>query len=75
MSLLIFLIDFLLTIICIVLNKITRVNTAQTNGHPLMSRFHFQFLDPLSSFTVGYKSESNNANDSKKEDSSQQLGI
>ena len=35
----------------------------------------FQFLDPLSSFSVGYESESNNANDSKKEDLSQQLGI
>ena len=33
--------------------------------------FHFQLLDPLSSFSVGYKSESNNANDSKKEDLSQ----
>ena len=38
-------------------------------------KFHFQFLDPLSSFSVGYKSESNNANDSKMEDLSQQLGI
>ena len=28
--------------------------------------FHFQFLDQLSSFYVGYKSESNDANNSKK---------
>ena len=34
-------------------------------------KFHFQFLDPLSSFSVEYKSESINANDSKKEDLSQ----
>ena len=40
-----------------------------------MPMFHFQFMDPLSSFSVGYKSESNNANDSKKEYLSQQLGI
>ena len=33
--------------------------------------FNFQFMDPLSSFSVGYKSESNDANDSKKEDLSQ----
>ena len=31
-----------------------------------MRRFHSEFLDPLSSFSVGYKSKSNNANDSKK---------
>ena len=37
--------------------------------------FHFQFLDSLSSFSVGYKSESNNANDSKKEDLGQFFGI
>ena len=37
--------------------------------------FHFEFLDPLSSFSGGYKSESNNANDSKKEDLSQLFGI
>ena len=36
-----------------------------------IAMFHFQFLDPLSSFSVGYKSESNNANDSKKQDLSQ----
>ena len=41
----------------------------------LLDKIHFQFLYPLSSFSVGYKSESNNANDSKKEDLSQQLGI
>ena len=34
-----------------------------------------QFLDPFSSFSVGYKIESNNANDSKKEDLSQFFGI
>ena len=32
---------------------------------------HSEFLVPLSSFSVGYKSESNDANDSKKEDLSQ----
>ena len=37
--------------------------------------FHFQFMDPLSSFSVGYKGESNDANDSKKEDLSQLFGI
>ena len=37
--------------------------------------FYFQFLDPISLFSVGYKSESNNANDSKKEDLSQFFGI
>ena len=30
-----------------------------------------EFLDPLSSFSVGYKSQSYDANDSKKEDLSQ----
>ena len=40
-----------------------------------LDMFHFQFLDPLSSFSVGYKSESNNANDSKKEDLSQLFGM
>ena len=38
-------------------------------------RFNFQFMAPLSSFYVGYKSESNDANDSKKEDLSQLFGI
>ena len=33
--------------------------------------FHSEFLDPLSSCFVGYKSESNDADDSKKEDLSQ----
>ena len=33
-----------------------------------MHKFHSEFLDPLSSFSVGYKSQSNDANDSKKED-------
>ena len=37
--------------------------------------FHFQFMDPLRSFSVEYKSESNDANDSKKKDSSQLFGI
>ena len=37
--------------------------------------FHFQFMDPLSSFSVGYKGESNDANNSKKEDLSQLFGI
>ena len=37
----------------------------------ILVMFHFQFLDPLSSLFVGYKSESNNANDSKNEDLSQ----
>ena len=41
----------------------------------LMSMFHSEFLDPISSFSVGYKGESNIANDSKKEDLSQILGI
>ena len=40
-----------------------------------LDMFNFQFLDPLSSFSVGYKSESNDANDSKKEDLSQLFGI
>ena len=40
-----------------------------------MDKFHFQFMDPLSSFSVGYKGESNDANDSKKEDLSQLFGI
>ena len=31
-------------------------------------KFHSEFLDPLNSFSVGYKSESNDANDSKMED-------
>ena len=30
--------------------------------------FHSEFLDPLSSFSVEYKSQSNDVNDSKKED-------
>ena len=33
--------------------------------------FHSEFLDPLGSFSVGYKSESNDSNDSKKEKFSQ----
>ena len=37
--------------------------------------FHSEFLDPLSLFSVGYKSESNDANDSKKEDLSQLVCI
>ena len=37
--------------------------------------FHFQFMEPISSFSVGYKSESNDANDSKKEDLSQLFDI
>ena len=37
--------------------------------------FYFELLDPLSSFSVGYKSESNDANDSKKEDLSQLFDI
>ena len=45
------------------------------NPATITPMFHFQFLDPLSSFSVGYKSESNNANDSKKEDLSQSFGI
>ena len=40
-----------------------------------ISIFHFQFMDPLSSLYVKYKSESNDANDSKKEDLSQLFGI
>ena len=40
-----------------------------------LDMFHFQFMNPLSSFSVGYKSESNDANDSKKEDLSQLFGI
>ena len=42
---------------------------------PYLIMFHFQFMDPLSSFSVGYKGESNDANDSKKEDLSQLFGI
>ena len=41
----------------------------------IIHMFHFQFMDPLSSFSVGYKGESNDANDSKKEDLSQLFGI
>ena len=41
----------------------------------LFLRFHSEFLNPLSSFSVEYKSESNNANDSKKEDLSQLFGM
>ena len=37
--------------------------------------FHFQFLDPISKFSVGYKNESNNDNDSKKEDLSRLFDI
>ena len=37
--------------------------------------FHSEFLDPLSLFSVGYKSESNDANDSRKEDLSNFLYI
>ena len=33
-----------------------------------LNMFNFQFRDPLSYFSVGYKNESNNDNDSKKED-------
>ena len=33
-------------------------------------KFHSEFLDQLSSFSVWYKSQSNDSNDSKKEDSS-----
>ena len=40
-----------------------------------LSMFHSEFLDPLSSFSVGYKSESNIANDFKKEDLGQLSGI
>ena len=36
-----------------------------------LNKFNSEFLDPLSSFSVGYKSESDDANDSKKEDLSQ----
>ena len=36
-----------------------------------MFMFQSEFLDPLSSFFVGYNSESNDANDSKKEELSQ----
>ena len=36
-----------------------------------MHIFYSEFLDPLSSFSVGYKSQSNDVNDSKKEDLSQ----
>ena len=46
-------------------------NSMFTITHRLQS----PVLYPLISFSVGYKSESNNANDSKKEDLSQQLGI
>ena len=35
-------------------------------AHIMKDMFHFEFLDQLSSFFVGYKNESNNANDSKK---------
>ena len=55
--------------------------TSQEGKRPInwefysLRMFHFQFLDPLSSFSVGYKSESNNPDDSKKEELSQQLGI
>ena len=42
-----------------------------TEFNPHINMFHSEFLDPLSSFSVGYKSESNDANDSKKEDLSQ----
>ena len=31
-----------------------------------MHMFYSEFLDPLSSFSVGYKSESNDANDKKR---------
>ena len=44
-------------------------------GFTVKYRFHFQFMHPLSSFSVGYKSESNDANDSKEEDLSQLFGI
>ena len=37
--------------------------------------FYSHFLDPLSSFSVGYKSESNDAKDSKKKDLSQFFGM
>ena len=37
----------------------------------LFYMFQSEFLDPLSSLSVGYKSQSNDANDSKKEDISQ----
>ena len=37
--------------------------------------FNFQLLDSLNSFSVGYKSESNDANNYKKEDLSQLFGI
>ena len=43
--------------------------------HTSAIMFHFQFMDPLSSFSVGYKGESNDANDSKKEDLSQLFDI
>ena len=54
--------------------KITFYSNGTKIGNGLLT-FHFQFLDPLSSFSVGYKSESNNANDSKKEDLSQLFDI
>ena len=41
----------------------------------LLIMFYSEFLDPLSSFSVGYKTESNDANDSKKEDLSQHFCI
>ena len=37
--------------------------------------FHSEFLDPLSSISVGYKIQSNDVNDSKKEDLSQLFSI
>ena len=40
-----------------------------------LHRFHSEFQDLLSSFSVGYKSESNDANDSKKEGVSQLIRI
>ena len=52
-----------------------KVPVGSVLAHLRFPMFHFQFLEPLSSISVGYKSESNNANDSKKEDLSQQLDI
>ena len=49
--------------------------SSKMNLDVMLHMFHFQFLDPLSSFSVGYKSESNDANDSKKEDLSWLFGI
>ena len=50
------------------LSKLLQLGWAGWAGPCQLNMFHSEFLDPFRSFSVGYKSQSNDANDSKKED-------